>query len=349
MVQPMFHRQRIATFAGQMRTATMGMLKDWRAVSKEGRPLDVASEMMRLTYAVVCKTLFNMEEGVGASIIESALQTLLSGTFQRLGKVVNLPLWLPTIENRRFKSALRSIDAIVYQIIEQHRANKRNGVENEDLLSMLMSSMDDETGAALSDEQLRNETITFLLAGHETTANALAWTFYLLSQHPEAEERLREELDQELNGNPPELEDLPRLVFLKMVIKEALRLYPPIWIIERRVLKTDSVGGYTLPAGSSVVICPYTLHRHPGFWKNPDLFQPLRFADETPAPYMPFGRGPRYCIGNEFAMLEAQMITAMVIQTFHLELVAGYPVKPDPGITLRCRHGLPMTLKDARQ
>jgi cytochrome P450 len=184
-----------------------------------------------------------------------------------------------------------------------------------------------------------------LLAGHETTANALTWTFYLLSQHPEAESQLREEVASVLGGRAPTLDDLPRLSFTKMVIKEAMRLYPPIWIIERRVIANDAVGGFHLPSGSSVVIAPYALHRHPAFWERPEEFDPGRFATHTSEAYIPFGTGPRFCIGSEFAMLEAQLITAMVAQSFRLRLVPGHPVEPLPGITLRARHGLLMTLR----
>jgi cytochrome P450 len=213
---------------------------------------------------------------------------------------------------------------------------------------MLLRVRDEETSEGLSDQQLRNETITFLLAGHETTANALTWTFYLLSQHPEAESQVREEVSNVLGDRAPTLADLPRLVFTKRVIKEAMRLYPPIWIIERRVIGNDAVGGFHLPAGSAVVIAPYALHRHPAFWEQPEKFNPARFEGRTPPAYIPFGAGPRFCIGSEFAMLEAQLITAMVAQSFRLRLVPGHPMEPWPGITLRSRHGLMMTLHNQR-
>jgi cytochrome P450 len=210
---------------------------------------------------------------------------------------------------------------------------------------MLLGVCDEETGEGLNDRQLRNETITFLLAGHETTANALTWTFYLLSRHPDVEGQLREELSHVLSGRAPTLEDLPRLVYLERVVKESMRLYPPIWIIERRVIADDVVGGYRLPAGSAVVIAPYALHRHPAFWERPESFEPARFENRPPEAYIPFGAGPRYCIGREFATLETQLIIAMVVQGFRLRLVPEHPVEPWPGITLRARHGLLMTLR----
>jgi cytochrome P450 len=209
---------------------------------------------------------------------------------------------------------------------------------------MLMAARDPDTGAALSDLQLRNETITFLLAGHETTANALTWTFHLLSRHPEVEERLREEIHSVLGGRRPDLQDVAKLVYTKRVIQEAMRLYPPIWIIERRAIGEDEIAGYKIPAGSSVVISPYALHRHPGFWERPEAFDPSRFESPPPDAYIPFGAGPRFCIGHEFAMLEARLIVAMVLQAFRLRGVPGHPIEPMPDITLRPRHGMKMTL-----
>jgi cytochrome P450 len=209
---------------------------------------------------------------------------------------------------------------------------------------MLMRARDAETGAGLDDSQLRNETITFLLAGHETTANALTWIFYLISQHPAVEQLLLEEINNVLAGKTPTLADIPQLPYTKSVIQESMRLYPPIWIIERRVIQQDVICGYTLPAGSAVVISPYALHRHPTFWQEPEKFDPTRFHAGVPEAYIPFGAGPRFCIGNEFAMLEAQLITVMVLQAFQLKLPPGHPVEPQPDITLRSKHGMRMTL-----
>ena len=208
---------------------------------------------------------------------------------------------------------------------------------------MLMRVRDSETGTGLDDSQLRNETITFLLAGHETTANALTWTFYLISRHPEVEQTASSGNHPVLGGRTPTLADIPKLTYTRNVIQESMRLYPPIWIIERRVIVEDVIGGYTLPAGSAVVVSPYALHRHPAFWDRPDEFDPSRFESPAPAAYIPFGAGPRSCIGSEFAMLEAQLITAMVMQAFQLRLVPGHPVEPLPDITLRSKYGMMMT------
>jgi cytochrome P450 len=213
-----------------------------------------------------------------------------------------------------------------------------------DLLGLLMQVRDEASGDGLSDRQLRNETTTFLLAGHETTANALTWTFHLLGRHPEVAHQVRDEARSVLGGRPPTLDDLPRLALTKRVIMESMRLFPPIWIIERRVIADDEAGGYHLPAGSAVVISPYALHRHPAFWHHPESFDPSRFELPAPEAYIPFGAGPRFCIGREFALMEAQVITAMVMQDMEMQPVLHPPVEPWPGITLRTRRGLMMTV-----
>lgn len=342
--QPFFHRRNISGFVEDMTTATGAMLKRWRDAAAKGQPLDIASEMMRLTYGIVGRTIFNADVGADAQTVERAMPVVLAHTFGRLERLINLPDWVPTSRNRRYRQAVADIDAVVFRIIDEHRQAEQATGPGRDLLSMLLHMQDEETGEALSDAQLRNATLTLLLAGHETTANALAWTFYLLSQHPAVERQLRDEVRAVLGDRPPTLDDLALLPYTKMVIKEALRLYPPIWIIERRVIAADTIAGYHLPAGSAVIIAPYVLHRHPEFWDKPELFDPSRFANPTRAAYMPFGAGERYCIGSEFALLEAQLITAMVVQSFRLELVPGHRVEPWPNITLRMRHGLLMTL-----
>lgn len=339
MDQPAFHHQQIAGFAEQMTTATATMIQSWR----DRELLDVSSEMARLTYSIVGRTLFSFNTGEDAATVEKAMRVILPHVFGRLGNLVNWPDWLPTPANRRFRRSLAEVDQVVYQIIARHRLAQANGEPDTDLLAMLMRVRDSETGAGLTDTQLRNETITFLLAGHETTANALTWTFYLISRHPEVERRLLAEITTVLGGRTPVLADVPKLSYTRKVIQESMRLYPPIWIIERRVIEEDVIAGYTLPAGSAVVISPYALHRHPAFWERPEEFDPSRFDSPPPAAYIPFGAGPRSCIGSEFAMLEAQLITAMVMQAFQLRLVPGHPVEPLPDITLRSKFGMMMT------
>ena len=341
LMQPSFHRQSIARLAGQMTGLTAAMLARWQANIAHGEPLDIASEMMRLTFAIVGKTLLGADVGEDSSAVESAMETILTHTFQRWGNIIDLPAFVPTPQNLRFRHAMQTVDQIVYRIIAEHRSRKG---ANTDLLGMLLDVRDEETGAGLSDTELRNETITLLLAGHETTANALAWTFYLLSQNSDAERQLQAEVSMVLGKCVPTVENLPQLKFTTMVIQEAMRLYPPIWAIERRAIADDTIGGFHIPAGSSLVISPYALHRNESFWPEAERFDPTRFATR-PRAYIPFGSGPRFCIGSEFATLEARLIVPMVIQSCHLELVPGHPVEPQPSITLRPKNGLHMIIR----
>lgn len=344
MAQPAFHHRQIAGFTDKMTAAIEAMLTDWRTRVPSGSVVDIASEMSRLTYAIVARTLFSIDATGHAETIERAMRVMLPHVFNRLGEILRPPDWFPSPANRRFRQALAEVDQVVYEIIAGHREAEARGEPREDLLGMLMRARDPDTGAALSDAQLRNETITFLLAGHETTANALTWTFHLLAAHPEVERRLMEEIDTVLGERTPVLEDVAKLIYTKRVIQEAMRLYPPIWIIERRAIAADEIAGYRIPAGSSVVISPYALHRHPAFWERPEEFDPSRFESPPSDAYIPFGAGPRFCIGHEFAMLEARLIIVMVLRAFRLATVPGHPIEPMPDITLRPRHGMRMTL-----
>ena len=346
LAQPAFHRHHLAGYARQMTRATADLLQTWQRRTPPEAPLDMAREMMRLTYTIVGRTLFSTEVGADADTLERAMAVILPHTFGRLGNIFNWPDWVPTPANRRFQRALASVNEVVYRIIAEHRQSNDPDGPDRDLLATLLRVRDGETGAGFTDEQLRNETITFLLAGHETTANALTWTLYLLAQHPVIAARLQAEVRSALGDRVPAMEDLPRLGFVKQVVQESMRLYPPIWIIERRAVAGDVIGGFGIPARSAVVVSPFALHRHPQFWESPDRFDPERFAGTSPVPaaYLPFGAGPRFCIGSEFAMLEAQLILAMLVRSFEFRMVPGQRIEPLPGITLRARHGLWMTL-----
>jgi cytochrome P450 len=236
------------------------------------------------------------------------------------------------------------LDGVVDQIIT-HRRHTPD--EHEDLLAMLMEARDEQSGEAMDDQQLRDEVMTLMLAGHETTSTALAWTLYLLSQHPGVREELEAEIDRVLNGRTPELEDLPKLPYAAMVLQETLRLYPPAWGLARWCHEADEVGGYYVAPDSSVTLSPFLTHRHPDFWPDPERFDPQRFTPEQERErprfaYLPFGGGPRQCIGNQFAMTEALLILATIIQRYRLALPPGYTVSIDPQITIRPKGGLPM-------
>jgi cytochrome P450 len=273
------------------------------------------------------------------------MDVLLEGTFRRIGRVVDVPLWVPTPGNRRFRSARLSLDRVVYRVIDERR---RQPDASADLLTRLLRASDSETGSGMSGEQLRDQTITLLLSGHETTANALSWALHLVSTHGEVESRLRAELDSVLGGRDPVAADLSKLHYTTMVLYEAMRLYPPIWILERYAAEDDDIGGYRIPARSTVVVSPFTLHRHEAFWPSPEEFRPERFADlavaeRQPTAYLPFGAGPHHCVGAHFALLEARVVLAMVVQAFQLRPLPGHVVEPKAEITLRFRNGLHMT------
>jgi cytochrome P450 len=351
LVQPGFRPAAVAGFVARMVDATDAMIEDWR---RKSGPFDIASEMMRLTYTIVGRTLFSADVSSDADAVEHAMAVLLAHTYGRLQRIVDLPLAVPTPGNRRFNAALVTVDRVVFRILaERRRMGLAQEPPPEDLLSILLRERDEETGHGMSDEELRNETITLLLAGHETTANALTWTLYLLARHPEAMERMNDEVESVLGDRAPAAADLAALPYTERVIREAMRLYPPIWILERRAVEEDEIGGYRIPAGSTVEVSPWVTHRHPDFWDEPERFDPDRFLPERSAgrpllAYVPFGAGPRYCVGGHFAMTEALVILARVARlarTHRLRLVPGQTVEPLPGITLRTRNGVRVTLE----
>lgn len=344
-IQPAFHAQRLAPFVGPMADATAAMLRTWTAAPRD-KPIDFASETMRLTYTIVARALFGAEAADDLATIERAAQTVMTHTYSRLEQIIDIPLWLPTPGNRRFHHALNEIDRIVDRILS---AQTDRESPHHNLLSILLQRRDQPAGQGMSKQQVRNETIALLLAGHETTANALTWTFHLLGKHPDIAEQARAEAIRVLAGRTPTFADLPHLPYTTMVFQEAMRLYPPIWIMERHVLDDDTIAGCRIPAGSTVVISPYVTHRHPDFWNRPDDFDPERFAPQNaaarvPFSYIPFGGGQRLCIGKDLAMMEAQVILPMVLQAFALKAAPGHPIEPEPGITLRTRSGLPMII-----
>lgn len=346
IAQPAFHRQRIAALASVMVDAARGTEARWQAFASEGRPVDIADEMMRLTRTVVVRALLGGDLGPHADRVDQAWTVMneqISEGFWSLGIA---DLFRPA-KRRRFEAARGVLRETVDYVIDQRR---RHPSEDADLLSLLMSARDEETGEGMTDEQLRVEVTTFLLAGQETTSLALTWTWYLLSQHAAAQRRLEEEIDTALNGRPPGYDDLERLPYTRMVIDEALRLYPPAWGFSRQAVADDELGGFALPRGWIVFIIPYVLHRLPQFWDDPERFDPERFTPERSADrpkfvYLPFGAGPRQCIGTQFALVEAMLVVATLAQAYRLHHVPEHPVVPWPLITLRPRCGMPMIVE----
>ena len=347
LIQPAFHRQQVAALAPIMTSAVQGWLENLEAehVIDSETPLNVLPEMSRLTLRIVCDALFGADlRAEQLTQVSRALTTanhLLTEAFYLPGI-----LSLPTPQRHRLRTARRELHTVVDEIVRQRR---HNDSERADLLAMLLDAREADTGAGMSDQQIRDEVLTLLLAGHETTANALAWTFYLLGQHPETMARLQQEYQSVLNGRAPTMDDVPQLPLTQMVIEESMRLYPPAWAVGRHGLQADEIGGYTTPKGAYVLLIQYVTHRHPGFWERPDAFEPERFsaarsADRPRFAYFPFGGGPRLCIGAQFALTEAQLILATILSRYDMHLAPGARVVPEPLVTLRPRGQLLMTL-----
>jgi len=346
IAQPAFHRQRVTALAGVMGEAARDAAARWQPFAAAGQPVDVDEEMMRLTRTVVVRALLGADLGPFTSTIDQAWAIVNQHVGESFWSLGFTDGW-PTQRNRRFQAARAVLRGAVDHVITERR---RNPSDSDDLLSMLMSARDEETGEAMTDEQLRVEVTTFLLAGQETTSLALTWTWYLLSQNPRARQRLEDELDAMLDGRPPEYPDLAHLPYLRMVIDEAMRLYPPAWGFSRQALADDRLGGFQLPRGWLAFVIPYVLHRLPAFWRDPDAFDPERFSPERSADrpkfaYIPFGAGPRQCIGNQFALIETQLIVATLAQAYRLQLVPRHSAEPWPLITLRPRYGMPMIIE----
>lgn len=348
MEQPAFARSRLARLDQVIAPALDAMLERWKSHPAD-EVLDIDREMMAVTLEIVGQALFSIDLRRDAPRLTQAVLTALDHVIYRAQNPFAPPDWVPLPRNLSFRKALSQLDQTVYEILENRR---RSGEQRDDLLGMLIEARDEESGgAALTDRQIRDEIITLLIAGHETVASALTWSWYLLAQHNEIWEQMRDEVSRLSADRPPCYADLERLPFTAAVFSEALRLYPPAWLITRKALGEDELGGQKIPAGSLIVISPYVIHRHPQFWEDAEAFLPQRFLHgrERAIPryaYIPFGGGPRLCIGNNFAMIEGSLILAGVTQRYWLELAAESPIRVDPLVTLRPHHGLPMRLRE---
>jgi len=342
IIQPAFHRERISSYLGTMTHYAEEMLAGWH----DGQTRDIHQEMMQLTLRIVAKVLFGLEVKEESEKIAAALNILIGQGAG--GRMVLPPIlrYLPVPSMSRVRRAARELDEIAYGIIRQRRNREH---VNGDMLAMLMQAQDND-GSRMNDQQLRDEAITFLLAGHETTALALSWGWYLLGQNPEVEEELHRELQAVLNGRAPTAQDLPRLPYTERVIKETLRLYPPGWAVARTVLSEFELGGYRIPRGANVVLSQWVMHRDGRFFSDPEKFDPDRWLPENAEAlpryaYFPFGAGPRGCIGSSFAMMEAIVLLATIAQKFRLLVLPGHPVVPMPSVTLRPKHGIRVTIQ----
>lgn len=343
LVQPAFHKKRIEHYAETMTAHTEQMLETWHA----GETRNLNAELQSLTLRIVAKALFDVDLAANSRDLGRAFTDVITMPPDRALTWQNLLRFnLPFLPYGRFLSGKDALDETVYAIIRQRRADRR---DTGDVVSMLLKAQDDD-GATMTDKQVRDEIMTLFAAGHETTMNALSWTWYLLSEHPDVEAKLREELQRVLNGRTPTVDDLPQLVYTDMVLKESMRLYPPAWTIGRRAVDDFEVDGYKLPKGQMLLLSQWVIHRMPQLWGEDVLeFKPERFDPEHPqevpqGAYFPFGLGPRMCIGMPFAQMEARLVLATVAQQYRLRLVPNWPVVPQARVTIRPRYGLRMQL-----
>jgi cytochrome P450 len=333
LMQPAFHLERLNALGTSMTDATLALLERWEGFAESGEVVDMSEQMSQLTMTITARSLF------GSDIAEDV---------EEIGRKISIGL--AAFASPSKPEVIRARDGIVGLVGKMVEARRHSANGDHDLLTMLMEARDEDTGEPMSDAQLRNEVVTLILAGYETTANSLSWTWYLLSQHPEAMANVRAELAAVLGGRAPQFRDLGALPYTRRTLAESLRLYPPAWIMGRRALADDRLGDVTIPEGSVLALSPYITHRNPAYWEDPERFDPERMREtraslRKPFAYFPFGGGPRLCIGHNMAMLEAQLIIGTIAQRFDLRLVDGHTVVPERLFVLRPRGGLPMTVR----
>jgi cytochrome P450 len=337
LIQPAFSRSRLAEYSQVMVDATQAMLASW----KSGEIRDIYTDMMRLTLAITARTLFDSEVDGDAAEVSKALHLLQENFLVRINSLLPLPMWVPTPQNLRQRKIVRKLDEIIFRFIRQRR---QAPVAKPDLLSILLQAQD-ENGSRMTDRQVRDEAMTLFLAGHETTALALSWTWHLLAQHPEVEEKLQAEVDQVLGSRVPTFEDLPQLKYAEQVIQESMRVLPPVYLFGREAIDECVIGGFRVKKGTTLLMSQWLIHRDPRFFEQPEKFLPERWTEELARnlpkfAYVPFGGGPRVCIGNTFAMTELVLVLAAIAQRFRFTAKAGHEVVLWPTFTLRPRNGI---------
>jgi cytochrome P450 len=333
LIQPAFARQRVESYAPLMVDCTQRLVDGWH----HGQTTDIVAAMMQLTMTIAGRTLLGIDVTERFSEMARCLETVMYDFLARFGAALRLPQWLPTPANLRLKRAISKLDRIMQQLIDERRAA---GAAGGDFLSLLLHARDEDDGRGLSDRQIRDEVMTMFLAGHETTANALAWTWYLLGQHPEIQERVQKEACDLLGAGPPVAADIAKLTFCEQVVRESMRLYPPAYLVGRRPVEDVTIGSHFIPAGTNVLMSQWIVHRDPRWFDEPLRFHPDRWTDGLASrlpkyAYFPFGGGPRVCIGNTFAMFEVPLVLAMIARKFKLELVTKPPIRIQPAVTLR--------------
>lgn len=355
VLQPGFSGAGLRKMTDKMVTATDEMLDRWQVRLEETDQLDIAEEMMRLTLDVVLRTLMTVELKDISGAVYVSLQKVLQEAERRVWAITPVGEYLPTRRQREFRKSLATINRVIYQIIDERRskadkAGQRDNDGYEDLLAMLLDAYDGQNATETSRTKLRDECISILTAGHETTANSLTWMWSLLSKNPDALVKAQQEVKRVLGGRKPTFDDLKDMEYLSAVFEETMRLYPPVWTLSRTALEDDWIGDQFVAKGQSVMACTYAVQRNSKYWINPEGFDPQRFLgdaknDIEPYSYFPFGGGGRICIGKRFAQMEGMIIMSMILQKYSLELLSGAAVEPHPMITLRPRDGLVMKIR----
>ncbi len=346
ILQPLFHRHLLVAMAKTMARVTAEFLAGWSDRARRVEVVDVHKEMLELTLRIVGWTLFSADLGGATDELSPSVALANRHTYHRMTSLLPIPSFVPTPQNLRFARALRRVDAYLQRVIEEHRRSER-----DDLLTMLLLARG-EDGAAIEGTQLRDEVMTFFVAGHETSAAALTWILYLLAKHPDAARRARQEVHDLVAAGPPVIERLGELRFTTRLIQEAMRLYPPVWIIGRVARSEDELGGFAIERGANLFASPYLLHRAPECWSEPEDFDPERFLPERiearpKHAYLPFGAGQRMCIGNHFAMLEMQIVVSQILKDYDLSRETDGEVIPEAHVTLRPAHGFRLRLARA--
>ncbi|WP_404330986.1 cytochrome P450 [Mesobacillus maritimus] len=344
LIQPAFKKTHINAYAQDMIDLTEEYMSKWN----DGMETEITKDMLDITLGIISKTMFSMDFKEGHELLGDSVENGMKLAIKRMRSILPLPLWVPSKTNREYKQVAQALDQVLFSIIGNRRQNDSH---KEDLLGILMNARDDEHGTGMTDQQLRDELMTIFLAGHETTANALSWTIFLLSQHPEVEEELHNEIDSVIGSESLKLEHFQRLSYTQNVIWESLRLFPPAYVIGRQVDEDVEIGGYLFKKGETVLMSQFVIHRLPDYFEDPEDFRPARFENNfmktlPTYAYFPFGGGPRVCIGNHFAFMEMVLVLACIAQRYRLRLIGHHEtIKPQPLITLRPKPGLKMKLE----
>ncbi|MGE7668785.1 cytochrome P450 [Peribacillus sp. NPDC097077] len=345
LIQPSFKKTHISNYAQDMIDITKEYISTW----KNGEERIITEDTMSLALGIVSKTMFSTELKDGYNLIGEPIDEVMKVAVKRMRNLFQLPLWIPTKSNREYKKVLERLDTVIYSIIEGRREDAKS---HEDMLGILMEARDEVDGLGMSDRQVRDEVMTIFLAGHDTTATLLSWTLYLLSQNPEVEAKLFHEIDTVIGNRTPTPDDFMKLTYTQNIIWESLRIYPPLYVISRKAAEDVSIGNYHFKKGEMFLLSSYVMHHNPEYFDQPESFIPERFENNylktiPPFAYFPFGGGPRVCIGNHFALMEAVLVLACIAQQYRIKLAPDHhEVKPLPLLTLRPKSGLRMIVEE---